>query len=132
MKRILTLILISMIGIIPSFGKNKAETITPQENGIKIARNIDSIDIEGTFYFYVTAYIESIPESQYTKPSVKVKIISTKTGRTIWSRRLNGSYLFRFSDGQIQIGKKDLRQIAISKPGNGSAGVIRVKKGIWL
>lgn len=132
MKRILTFILISLLGAFTAHAQGTVETIKPETTENDIVREIDSMDIEGEFYCNVTVHIKSTPQSQYVTPSVKVKIVETATGKTVFSKTLKGSYLFLFSDGQIQIGKRSLRQIAISKPGKGSAGIIRIKEGIWL
>ena len=131
MKRILTLILISLLSASMAFAQGTVEIIKPETTENNIVRNIDTIDIEGDFYCNVTVHIKSMPQSKYVKPYVKVKIVETGTGKTILSKTLNGSFLFLFSDGQIQVGKHNLRQIAISKPGKGSAGIIRIKEGIW-
>lgn len=130
MKRILTLIFISLLGAYMASAQGTVETTKPETTENNIVRSIDSIDIEGDFYCNVTVHIKSIPQGKYAKPYVKVKIVETATKKTILSKTLNGSYLFLFSDGQIQVGKHNLRQIAISKPGKGSAGIIRIKEGI--
>ena len=132
MKRILTFILISLLGAFTASAQGTVETIKPETAENDIARDIDSIDIEGDFYCNVTVHIKSIPQSRYVTPSVKVKIVEKTTGKTVFSKTLKGSYLFLFSDGQIQVGKHNLRQIAISKSGKNSAGIVRVKEGIWL
>lgn len=131
MKRILTLVLISLLSVSMAFAQCTVEIIKPETTENDIVRNIDTIDIDGDFYCNVTVHIKSMPQSKYVKPYVKVKIVETGTGKTILSKTLNGSFLFLFSDGQIQVGKHNLRQIAISKPGKGSAGIIRIKEGIW-
>ena len=132
MKRILTFILISLLCAFTASAQSTVETIKPENTEKDIVRNVDSIDIEGDFYCDVTVHIKSMPKSRYVNPYVNVKIVETRTGKTVFSKILKGSYLFLFSDGQIQVGKHNLRQIAISKPGKGSAGIIRIKEGIWL
>lgn len=132
MKRILTFILISLLGSFIAFAQSTVETIKPENTENDIVRDIDTIDIEGSFYCNVTVHITSMPQSKYVRPYVRVKIVEKGTRKTILSKTLNGSFLFLFSDGQIQVGRHNLRQIALSKPGKGSAGIVRIKEGIWL
>lgn len=132
MKRFITLLLIITLNAISSFAQDRVETVKSVATPTELTRYIANIDIEGDIYCDVSADIEATPKDRYAKPSVKVKIKDAKTGKVIWSKKLDGSYLFLFSDGQIQIGKQDLRQVVISRPGEDCAAKIRVKQGIWM
>lgn len=114
-----------------AFGQDP-ETASPLAN-TEVVRKVDFMDIEGKYYHDVEVTMKSInPDiliSNYCK--VKVSVVD-KDGKKIWKKTLKNSFLYVFSDGQVQIGKVNFTQIAIKKTySNETFGIIREKEGLY-
>ena len=66
------------------------------------------------------------------KYKVKVKVVD-KNGKSIYKKTLKNVFLYVFSNGQIQVGKKNFDQIVVSKSKSTdeNIGIIREKEGVY-
>lgn len=66
------------------------------------------------------------------KYKVKVKVVD-KNGKPIYKKTLKNVFLYVFSNGQIQVGKKNFDQIVVqkSKSTDENIGIIREKEGVY-
>ena len=120
---------------VASFAQTKAEepeTAKPMSNA-KITRKLSILDIEGTYYENVTATIKS-NELYYDCMSPKVKVtVTDDSNNKIWNKTFKNAYLYVFSNGQIQIGRKNFDQMIISKSSLSDKwiGTVREEEGIY-
>lgn len=66
------------------------------------------------------------------KYKVKVKVVD-KNGKSIYKKTLKNVFIYVFSNGQIQVGKKNFDQIVVqkSKSTDENIGIIREKEGVY-
>ena len=104
MKKIILFIILSFSFLqLPVFAQDEDVEKTTPLYGADIVRNVSLLDIEGVLYDDVEVFIKS---SNYPYSGVKVKIKNPQ-GKIIWKRSLK-AYLYVFSNGQVQVGKKTL------------------------
>lgn len=101
----------------------------------KVSRKLDFIYIEGQSYDSVTVTMKCISPDYFIfdKARVKVKIVD-KSGKKIWKKTLYNSFLYVFSNGQIQIGKPNFTQILIAPSSYKTShyyGEIKLEEGIY-
>lgn len=72
------------------------------------------------------------PDYFIDKYKVKVKVVD-KNGKSIYKKTLKNVFLYVFSNGQIQVGKKNFDQIVVqkSKSTDENIGIIREKEGVY-
>ena len=105
------------------------ESVTPTLN-IGISRQISYANINGNSYDDVEVYIKSFYDFWTgTTPIVKIKVTSIETGEILYKKRFSNTYLYIFRDGQIQIGRKNLDKIIISKPSFSNRWNMRINEG---
>lgn len=95
----------------------------------EIVRNVAILDIEGETYFDVEMTFKS---NRSVKSKVKI-FVKEKGGELIWHKTLKYSYLYVFSNGQVQVGRPNFHQVLIQKSKNGISlvGKIREKEGVF-
>lgn len=95
----------------------------------EIVRNVAILDIEGETYFDVEMTFKS---NRSVKSKVKI-FVKEKGGELIWQKTLKYSYLYVFSNGQVQVGRPNFHQVLIQKSKNGISlvGKIREKEGVF-
>ena len=112
---------------------NDSEKIKPLLD-TEIVRKCANLDIEGKYYENVTVTIKSNEPDYVWIDQYKVKVtVTDASGNKVWKKTLNNSFLYVFSDGQIQIGKKNFYKMVIlrsSSSGNWE-GVVREKEGVY-
>ena len=113
--------------------RNDSEKIKPLLD-TEIVRKCANLDIEGKYYENVTVTIKSNEPDYVWIDKYKVKVtVTDASGNKVWKKTLNNSFLYVFSDGQIQIGKKNFYKMVIlrsSSSGNWE-GVVREKEGVY-
>lgn len=112
--------------------QNQPEVANPLTD-IEIVRKVIALDIEGELYEDVTIYLKSKnPNLLSEKYKVKVKVVD-KNGKSIYKKTYKNAFLYVFSNGQIQVGRKNFNQIIISKSTmfNRYTGTIREKEGVF-
>lgn len=108
----------------------KSKPLTDKE----IVRKVSVLDIEGRIYEDVVVTMKSVsPDHFFTERyRVKVKVIDSNS-KIIWKKTLKNSYLYVFSDGQVQVGKPKFDQLVIYKSQYSGCwkGSIREFEGIF-
>nr|WP_301839379.1 hypothetical protein [uncultured Prevotella sp.] len=133
MKKVLLFLVMLMTYVVSFAQSNDSEKIKPLLD-TEIVRKCANLDIEGKYYENVTVTIKSNEPDYVWIDKYKVKVtVTDASGNKVWKKTLNNSFLYVFSDGQIQIGKKNFYKMVIlrsSSSGNWE-GVVREKEGVY-
>ena len=133
MRKLLLFLVMLTINIV-SFAQNSEPEKAKPMTDTEIVRKCAILDIEGKYYENVTVTIKSNKPDYVWIDKYKVKVtVTDASGNKVWKKTLNNSFLYVFSDGQIQIGKKNFYQMVIlrsSSSGNWK-GVVREKEGVY-
>lgn len=100
----------------------------------EIVRKCAILDVEGKYYEDVTVTIKSNQPDYFWTDKYKVKVTVTDvSGAKVWNKTFKNAFLYVFSSGQIQIGKKNFDQMVISKPSTSGdwIGIVREKEGVY-
>lgn len=131
-KTFIITLLFSMFSFI-SFAQseNDVEESYPSTD-IEIERFVRGIDIEGEIYENVIVNIKSFsPDDIHSKYRVKI-IIKDENNKKIYDKTFNNTFLYVFSNGQIQIGIPKFDKMIISSKYTGNYwGIIREKEGVY-
>ncbi|MCS2506162.1 hypothetical protein NXW48_10715 [Phocaeicola vulgatus] len=109
------------------------ETAKPLTD-MEVVRKVAFLDIEGKYYEDVTMSFKSITPDYFISDKYKVKVkVVDKNGKSIYKKTLKNVFLYVFSNGQIQVGKKNFDQIVVqkSKSTDENIGIIREKEGVY-
>ena len=109
------------------------ESVRPL-NDTEVVRRVAIMDIEGQRYDNVVVTMKSTSPDYFITDKYKVKItISDANGKKVWKKTLKNVFLYVFSDGQVQVGKRNFVQILIEKSSltGDFLGMIREKEGIY-
>lgn len=127
------LLLTMLLHISLTFSQNEPETAKPLTD-MEVVRNVAYLDIEGKIYEDVTMTFKSTTPDYFItdKYKVKVKVID-KNGKRVYNKTLKNVFLYVFSNGQIQVGKKNFDQIVVQKSSltGDNIGIIREKEGVY-
>ena len=130
-KAKMSVLLLIMLFTCPlAFAQSEPETAKPLTD-MEVVRKVAFLDIEGKYYEDVTMSFKSItPDYFISKYKVKVKVVD-KNGK--YEKTLKNVFLYVFSNGQIQVGKKNFDQIVVqkSKSTDENIGIIREKEGVY-
>ncbi|MCM1219956.1 MAG: hypothetical protein NC548_36250 [Lachnospiraceae bacterium] len=77
---------------------------------------------------------KSITPDYFISDKYKVKVqVVDKNGKSVYKKTFKNVFLYVFSTGQIQVGKKNFDQIVVSKSKtiDENIGIIREKEGIY-
>lgn len=131
MKRVL-LILMALLQITFCNAKDDGERTSPSLN-TEIVRKCSYLDIEGVKYYDVIVTLKSKKRVGWSSDMYSVKVlVKDQKGKKLYKKTIKNSYLYIFSDGQIQVGTPKFNKIMIVKSIVGSwHGEIREKEGIW-
>lgn len=133
MKKVLLFLVMLMTCVVSFAQSNDSEKIKPLLD-TEIVRKCAILDIEGKYYENVTVTIKSNEPDYVWIDKYKVKVtVTDASGNKVWKKTLNNSFLYVFSNGQIQIGKKNFYKMVIirsSSSGNWE-GVVREKEGVY-
>lgn len=133
MKKILlflVMLTISIVGFAQSSEPEKAKPMTDTE----IVRKCAILDVEGKYYEDVTVTIKSNQPDYFWTDKYKVKVtVTDASGNKVWNKTFKNAFLYVFSSGQIQIGKKNFDQMVISKSSTSGdwIGIVREKEGVY-
>ena len=131
MKNLLSVTLAFIFSITTSFAQR--ETAKPTHD-VTVEREIAYATIEKKEYKNVTITLKAAPLSgNVFTDGIKVIVTDNATGKKIYQKRFSKSYLYAFSDGQLQVGKGNaLTQIIISKSKYGDYWNLELReKGIY-
>jgi len=111
------------------FSQETTKPLTDTE----IVRNVSRLDIEGKEYKNVKVTFKSISPDYYFSDKHKVKVtIVDMDDKKVWKKTLKNTFLYVFSNGQIQVGRPNFNKILIQKNDSGSfIGKIREKEGVY-
>lgn len=116
-----------------TFAQSEPETAKPLTD-MEVVRKVARFDIEGKIYENVTVSFKSITPDYFIsdKYKVKVKVVDGK-GKSIYKKTFKNVFLYVFSNGQVQVGKKNFDQIVVQKSvlTGDNVGMIREKEGIY-
>lgn len=129
----LLLLIIMLFTITLTFAQSEPETAKPLTD-MEVVRKVGRFDIEGKIYENVTVSFKSITPDYFisNKYKVKVKVVNSK-GKSIYKKTFKNVFLYVFSNGQVQVGKKNFDQIIVQKSvlTGDNVGMIREKEGIY-
>lgn len=132
MKRILIMIFAIFLC---NYAINAQETETTKPlTDTELIRKVALLDLEGEFYHDVIMTFKSISPDYFISDKFKVKVtVKDSQGKTVWKKTLKNVFLYVFSKGQVQVGKRNFNQIVVenSKEGDFFIGVIREKEGVY-
>lgn len=121
---------INIVGFAQSDETEKASPMTETE----IVRKCAILDVEGKQYENVIVTIKSNQPDFFFTDKYKVKVtVTDASGSKVWNKTFKNAFLYVFSNGQIQIGKKNFNQMLISNSsisGNWE-GIVREKEGVY-
>ncbi len=111
----------------------ESETAKPLTD-TEVVRRVALLDVEGNYYYDVVMTFKSTTPDYFITDKYKVKVsVKDSKGKTVWKKTLKNAFLYVFSNGQIQVGKRNFNQIVVQKDeeSNYFFGVIREKEGIY-
>lgn len=129
----LLLLLIMLFTASLTFAQSEPETAKPLMD-MEVVRKIAYLDIEGRIYKNVTMSFKSITPDYFISDKYKVKVkVVDSGGKSIYKKTFKNVFLYVFSNGQIQVGKKNFDQIVVQKSTStgDNIGVIREKEGVY-
>ncbi len=131
MKKVLFLsvFIFSIYAVYAQDAEEKSKPLTDKE----IVRKVSILDIEGRIYEDVVVTMKSVSPDYFTsRYRVKIKVIDSNS-KIVWKKTLKNSYLYVFSDGQVQVGKPKFDQLVIYKSSYSGCwkGSIREFEGIF-
>lgn len=133
MKRILLFLLMLTINIVGFAQSDETEKASPMTE-TEIVRKCAILDVEGKQYENVIVTIKSNQPDFFFTDKYKVKVtVTDASGSKVWNKTFKNAFLYVFSNGQIQIGKKNFNQMLISNSsisGN-REGIVREKEGVY-
>lgn len=130
MKRFLLFLTMLLTFAANTIAQESAKPLTDQE----VVRRVAIMDIEGTTYKNVVVSLKSTSPDYFFTDKYRVKVVITDSkGKKIWKKTLKNVFLYVFSDGQVQVGKRGFDQILIHKSSytGDFIGTIREKEGIY-
>lgn len=130
MKKFLLLFAVLLTFTVNICAQETAKPLTDQE----VVRRVAIMDIEGRTYENVVVSLKSTSPDYFTTDKFKVKVVITdSSGKKIWKKTLKNVFLYVFSSGQVQVGKRGFDQIVIQKSSYSGSfiGKIREKEGIY-
>ena len=122
-KAKMSVLLLIMLFTCPlAFAQSEPETAKPLTD-MEVVRKVAFLDIEGKYYEDVTMSFKSITPDYFISDKYKVKV-------NVVDKNV---FLYVFSNGQIQVGKKNFDQIVVSKSKSTdeNIGIIREKEGVY-
>ena len=133
MRKLLLFLVMLTINIV-SFAQNSEPEKAKPMTDTEIVRKCTILDVEGEYYYDVIVTIKSVQPDYLFSDKYKVKVYVTDTsGAKVWNKTFKNAFLYVFSSGQIQIGKRNFNQMVISKSSmfGDWIGIVREKEGVY-
>jgi len=127
------LLLIMFFTVSMAFAQNEPEKAKPLTD-MEVVRKVAILDIEGKIYENLTISFKSITPDYFISDKYKVKVKAVDMrGKSVYKKTLKNTFLYVFSNGQIQVGKPNFDQIVIQKSQSTgeNIGIIREKEGVY-
>ena len=131
--RKLLLLLTMFLHVLLSFAQSEPETAKPLTD-MEVVRNVAYLDIEGKIYEDVTMTFKSITPDYLISDRYRVKVkVVDKEGKSVYKKTLKNVFLYVFSNGQIQVGKKNFDQIVVQRSSltGDNIGKKKEKEGVY-
>lgn len=133
MKKILSIFAMAFFALAICAQEEEPEKTLPLTD-VAVVRRVDRLDLDGVILRNVEVTLKPVSPDYLINDKYKVKVLVTDfRGKKIWKKTLKGVFLYVFSSGQIQVGKKNFRPLVIWEPTltDGTTGIIREKEGIY-
>ena len=131
--KIFILMMLSFLSYSANIIAQEAETAKPLTD-TEVVRRVALLDLEGKYYYDVVMTFKSTTPDYYITDKYKVKVtVKDSDGKTVWKKTLKNVFLYVFSGGQVQVGKRIFNQIVVQKSNDSDyfIGIIREKEGIY-
>lgn len=131
--KIFILMMLSFLSYNANIIAQEAETAKPLTD-TEVVRRVALLDLEGKYYYDVVMTFKSTTPDYYITDKYKVKVtVKDSDGKTVWKKTLKNVFLYVFSGGQVQVGKRNFNQIVVQKSNDSDyfIGIIREKEGIY-
>ena len=132
MKRII-LMMLFLISCSANIIAQERETARPLTD-TEVVRRVALLDLEGKYYYDVVMTFKSTTPDYFITDKYKVKVtVKDSDGKTVWKKKLKNVFLYVFSGGQVQVGKKHFNQIVVQKSKDSDCfiGIVREKEGVY-
>ena len=132
MKKII-LMMLFLISCSANIIAQETETARPLTDA-EVVRRVALLDLEGKYYYDVVMTFKSTTPDYFITDKYKVKVtVKDSDGKNVWKKTLKNVFLYVFSNGQIQVGKRNFDQIVVqkSKETGDFIGVVREKEGVY-
>lgn len=131
MKKVLLLMVMFVASI--TMVAQEPETARPLTD-TEVVRRVALLDVEGKYYYDVVMTFKSTTPDYFITDKYKVKVfVKNNEGKTVWKKTLKNVFLYVFSSGQVQVGKKNFDMIVVqkSKETGDFIGIVREKEGVY-
>lgn len=131
MKKVLLLMLMFVASL--SMVAQEPETARPLTD-TEVVRRVALLDVEGKYYYDVVMTFKSTTPDYFITDKYKVKVsVKNNEGKTVWKKTLKNVFLYVFSTGQVQVGKRNFDMIVVqkSKETGDFIGIVREKEGVY-
>lgn len=133
MKKILSIFAMAFFALAICAQEEEPEKTLPLTD-VAVVRRVDRLDLDGVILRNVEVTLKPVSPDYLINDKYKVKVLVTDfRGKKIWKKTLKGVFLYVFSSGQIQVGKKNFRPLVIWEPTltDGTTGIIREREGVY-
>lgn len=133
MKKLFSIFVMVLCALSISAQEEQPESTLPLTD-VVVVRKVNRLDIDGAIFRNVEVTLKPITPDYLINDKYKVKVLVTDfRGKKIWKKTLKGVFLYVFSTGQVQVGKKNFRPLVIWKPTltDGTTGIIREREGVY-
>lgn len=133
MKKVLFVFMMLVSSIVGLAQSGERETTKPLRDA-EIVRKCLLFDIEGQMYENVVVTLKSNDPDFIFSDKYKVKVsVTDASGANVWSKTFKNAFLYVFSNGQIQVGRRNFDQILIQKSVSSDMwiGMVREKEGVY-
>ena len=131
---------LSILFILLSLSVFSQETSKPVID-TEVVRKVAILDLEGKIYHNIEISMKSVSPQilsyqtpMFNSPYYKVIVtVLNEKRKKIWKKTLKNSYLYIFTNGQVQVGQQNFTQILIDRASDSDKfiGKIREKEGIF-
>lgn len=131
MKKVLLLMVMFVASI--TMVAQEPETARPLTD-TEVVRRVALLDVEGKYYYDVVMTFKSTTPDYFITDKYKVKVsVKNNEGKTVWKKTLKNVFLYVFSTGQVQVGKRNFDMIVVqkSKETGDFIGIVREKEGVY-
>lgn len=114
MKR-LSILFLAFMAFLGTYADN--EKSSPLEEGTKLERKVNVLDLEGNIYYDVTIFLKATSKAGWVTdiPAVKIRI-KDNYGKTIYKKDLKHMYIYTYSGGLVEVKQQHHLIMCIDRP----------------